>query len=168
MSSYTTRANGIIVILYRQTRYFWCCVVKQLPDFSLIHFSKTFSHFVFTTNRIWSDSLLVEEPIKLHNSSYTVFVYIIILYIWHFGVMFASLLAFKLHSSVSSMYSLVLLIRCGFITILLRCAVLYCILFRCVVLRCVALCCVVSCCVVLCRVVSCCSNKLHKTINTSA
>ena len=31
----------------------------------------------FTTNRIWSDSLLVKEPIKLHNSSYTVFVYII-------------------------------------------------------------------------------------------
>ena len=75
MSSYTT--NGIIDLLYRQTRYFWCCVVKQLPDFLLIHFSKTFSHFVFfTTNRIWSDSLLVEEPIKLHNSSYTVFVYI--------------------------------------------------------------------------------------------
>ena len=46
MSSYTTRANGIIVLLYRQTRYFWCCVVKQLPDVLLIHFSKTFSHFV--------------------------------------------------------------------------------------------------------------------------
>ena len=35
----------------------------------------------FTTNRIWSDSLLVDEPIKLHNSLYTVFVYIIKQYI---------------------------------------------------------------------------------------
>ena len=53
MSSYTTRANGITVLLYRQIRYFWCCVVKQLPNFLLIHFSKTFSHFVFfITNRI--------------------------------------------------------------------------------------------------------------------
>ena len=33
MSSYTTRANGIIVLLYRQTRYFWCCVVKQVPNY---------------------------------------------------------------------------------------------------------------------------------------
>ena len=42
-----TRANGILVLLYR---YF--CVVKQLPDFLLIHFNKTFSHFIifFTTN----------------------------------------------------------------------------------------------------------------------
>ena len=113
MRSYTTRADGIIILLYRQTRYFWCCVVlccvvlccavlccvvlccavlccavlccvvlccvvlccvvlccvvlccvvlccvvlccvvlccvvKQLPDFLLIHFSKTFSRFVFS------------------------------------------------------------------------------------------------------------------------
>ena len=46
MRSYTTRANGIIILLYRQTRYFLWCVVKQLPDFLLIHFSKAFSHFV--------------------------------------------------------------------------------------------------------------------------
>ena len=43
--SYTTRANGIIVLLYRQIRYFCCCVVKQLRDFLLVHFSKTFSPF---------------------------------------------------------------------------------------------------------------------------
>ena len=67
MSSYTTRANGIIVLLYKQTRYFCCCVVKQLPDFLLIHFSKTFSHFVFFhyTNRIWSDSLLIEAKLQI-------------------------------------------------------------------------------------------------------
>ena len=40
--------SGITVLLYRQTRYFGCCVVKQLPDFLLIYFSKTFNHFVFT------------------------------------------------------------------------------------------------------------------------
>ena len=42
-----TSANGIIVLLYRQKLYFWCCVVNQLPDFFLIHFSITFSHSVF-------------------------------------------------------------------------------------------------------------------------
>ena len=39
MSSYTMRAIVIIVLLYGQMRYFWCCVVKQLLDFLLIHFS---------------------------------------------------------------------------------------------------------------------------------
>ena len=36
--------------------------------------------FFFTTNRIWSDSLPVEEPIKLHNSTYipclSIYIYI--------------------------------------------------------------------------------------------
>ena len=66
--SYPPRANVGVVL---------CC---QLPDFILIQFSKTLSHFVvfFITNRIWSDSLLVHEPIKLHNSSYIVSVYIYI------------------------------------------------------------------------------------------
>ena len=36
--------HDIIVLLFWQTRYFWCCVVKQLPDLLLFHFSKTFSH----------------------------------------------------------------------------------------------------------------------------
>ena len=84
MSSYTRRANGITVLLYRQTRYFWCYVVKQLPNSCLLTLAKRSAIFFSTTNRIWSDSLLVEEPIKLHNSSYTVFVYIIMMYIpWY-------------------------------------------------------------------------------------
>ena len=56
---------SIIVLLYCINRASIFGVVKQLPDFLLIHFNKTFSHFVFfTTNSTWSDNLLVEEPIN--------------------------------------------------------------------------------------------------------
>ena len=88
MSSYTTRANGIIVLLYRQSNKHGIFSVV-LSSNSVISCSFTSAKcsailFVlfFTTNRIWSDSLLLEEPIKLHNSSYTVFVYIINIYIY--------------------------------------------------------------------------------------
>ena len=43
--------------------------------------AKRSAMFFFTTNRTWSGSLQVEETIKLQNSSHTVFVYIIIVYI---------------------------------------------------------------------------------------
>ena len=48
------------------------------PWFLANSHSKSLSYFVYTNDRIWSVSLLVEEPIKLHNSSYTVFIYIYI------------------------------------------------------------------------------------------
>ena len=55
MSLYTTRANGINVLLYSKLHGIFG--INQFPHFFLINFRKMFSHLLlfFTTNRIWSD-----------------------------------------------------------------------------------------------------------------
>ena len=73
MSSCTTRAI-LFYYIDKHGIFGVSCVVKQLPVSFFNHYSKTFSHFFFTTNGIWSDILLVEE--------YTVFVYVINKYIY--------------------------------------------------------------------------------------
>ena len=77
ISSYATRANGIIVLLnifavvLWKTASFICCRVSKLAPASCFFF----------TLQIWADSLLIKEPIRLQNSSYLVSVYLIIKYI---------------------------------------------------------------------------------------
>ena len=54
MSSYTTRANGIIVYYIDKHSIFGVVLSTNSPDFLFIHFSKTFNNFVFFrgTNQI--------------------------------------------------------------------------------------------------------------------
>ena len=78
MSSYTTRANGIIVLSYIDQHGIFgtCCVVKQLSaDFLLIHFRKTFS--LFPPLLIGYEVIAYTSRGNNQIAQYSVFVYII-------------------------------------------------------------------------------------------